>query len=303
MSTTKCNLCSGEINIYFPNVLDPQTYENFSIYKCAECGLGHTLPQPEDLNPYYGPTYHGGRHSFTSSFCASRRVSILNKVTGTEKNRLLLDIGCGDGTFLLAAKEKGWKVVGTEINSSVARKAGLDIYGSIDEIEGIGSFDCITLWHSLEHLRDPKSTIDNLSKILKPNGALIIAVPDWGGFQAKIFKKYWVHLDVPRHLYHFNSRSLEYLTKHVEMKIENKWNQEFEYDLLGWVQSILNIILPIPNIFLYSLTGQQTKSTKPLKIVSSICGMFLSITTIPLVIISTLLHQGGTVIISARKIA
>jgi SAM-dependent methyltransferase len=302
MTPERCNVCNGLLRPHLPSVLDPQTYEKFSINVCADCGLGHTTPQPEDLGRYYGQAYHGGRHSFTADFCAARRLRIVSSVAGSGDNKLLLDVGCGDGTFLLAAQRKGWKVFGTEFNPTIARKAGLDVREAIEEVKDVGLFDCITLWHSLEHMRDPKSIIEILSKMLKTGGSIIIAVPDFGGLQAQIFKQHWVHLDVPRHLYHFTNTSLTRLTESVGMRIERKWHQEFEYDLLGWVQSILNTCFPVPNVFLYSLTGQPTKASTKLQTICRLLGMTLSILMIPTVIVGTFWGKGGTVIIAASRI-
>ena len=63
----QCAVCGGSLAPRFPTVVDPQTRETFAIVGCASCGLGHTDPQPADLAPYYGPKYHGGRHTFTTS--------------------------------------------------------------------------------------------------------------------------------------------------------------------------------------------------------------------------------------------
>jgi len=84
-------------------VRDPETKHLFSILECTNCGLGHTSPQPGDLREYYGPTYHGGRHAFTARQAIARRIGIVEDVAGPGYCRTLLDVGCGDGSFLKAA--------------------------------------------------------------------------------------------------------------------------------------------------------------------------------------------------------
>jgi len=74
---------------------------------------------------------------------------------------------------------------------------------------------------------------------------MVIAVPDAGGFQAKLFGRKWFHLDVPRHLYHFDSASMRQLINAVGFEIKGQFHQEFEYDLMGWTQSALNTMLPV----------------------------------------------------------
>ena len=117
----------------------------------------------------------------------------------------LLDVGCGDGSFLLAAQREGWEVAGVEINPEPARRAGLHIVEAIPQAHQAGPFDCITLWHSLEHMPDINAMMQQLRKLLNRDGTVIIAVPNNNSLQAKVFGKDWLALDVPRHLYHRNN--------------------------------------------------------------------------------------------------
>ena len=290
-------------------VLDPQTREHFSIAACEACGLGHTLPQPENLQPFYGPAYHGGRHGFTDRYCVRRRLRIVAAATAAAGDgragggRRLLDVGCGEGTFLLGARDLGWKVIGTEMNPAMARAAGLDVRGTIEEVQKANEapFDCITLWHSLEHMRDPRLTLRSLAKLLAPGGLLVVAVPDAGGLQARLFGPRWFHLDVPRHLYHFNQRSLKHLLEAAGFAIVRRWHQEFEYDLLGWSQSALNLLMPEPNIFFNSLTGRHTGVGKSQPAASYVLGIMLSALALPATTAGTLSRRGGTLIVAAHR--
>ena len=82
---TTCNGCGGTLSTRYPEVLDPQTRETFAIAACNSCGLGHTSPQPEDLSPYYGAAYHGGRHGFTAQYCVWRRMRFVENVAGSTR--------------------------------------------------------------------------------------------------------------------------------------------------------------------------------------------------------------------------
>jgi len=116
----------------------------------------------------------------------------------------------------------------------------------------LGPFDCITLWHSLEHVRDPSAILRDCKKILKPGGVLLIAVPDAGGLEARTFGARWFHLDVPRHLFHFTRKSLASVLRAAGFAGLRSWHQEFEYDLLGWSQSALNAMGFPPNLFFHA---------------------------------------------------
>ncbi len=211
-------------------------------------------------------------------------------------SKKLLDIGCGDGSFLVAARDAGWQVMGTELNPQSARSAGLDVKEAINQVPTSNQFDCITLWHTLEHMADIKGTLAQLAKLLKPDGKLIISVPDNGGVQAKLFRHKWLHLDVPRHLYHFDAGSLRYCLTSAGYSIQRQWHQEFEYDLLGWSQSALNYLMPYPNVFFNCLTGKQKNHNKFIGACNFVLGSLLTFPSLPAVAIGTVLGRGGTLV-------
>lgn len=297
-----CNLCGNTLKPFIPLVLDPITLESFSIHRCMECGLGHTIPKPENITRYYEKQYYGKRHGFTSKYCIKRRLRFVTQAMGKQTGKRLLDIGCGDGSFLLAARNKGWNVMGTELNPHSALSASIDVRENLEQVPDGGQFDCITMWHSLEHMPDIKSTLLKLSELIIPNGKLIIAVPDNGGYQAKIFRRRWLHLDVPRHLYHFDADSLQYCLRANGFTIQNQLHQEIEYDLIGWSQSVLNSLFPNhPNIFFNFLTNKQIKNSFLIKISNVILGSFLTGLSLPAVATGTLAGRGGTLIIIAYR--
>jgi len=294
---TRCNVCDSELRTRFPRVLDPQTRESFEIAECPRCGLGQTLPQPADLGRYYGPAYHGGRHGFTARYCLWRRERFV--FPRVPKTGRMLDVGCGDGSWLLGARERGWSVMGTELNPTLARQEGLEVVETLDQVTG--EFDVVTFWQSLEHLKDPAAAVARAFSLLKPGGQLFVAVPDAQGLQAQVFGARWFHLDVPRHLFHFGERSLKELLESKGLKVEKVWHQELEIDLFGWTQSALNALLPDPNVFFYRLTGRATPAGAGQVAASFALGSVLTAAALPAVPVGTLAGKGGTLIMAARK--
>jgi SAM-dependent methyltransferase len=154
-----------------------------------------------------------------------RKKEIIKNVTGLDKGSLL-DIGSGTGHFTRTMKKAGWQVKGVEINEkardfSISR-FGLEIIGpeKISTLEA-NSFDCITLWHVLEHFHDPFKYASDIIRLLKPGGLCLIALPDCSSYDAKYYGQYWAAYDVPRHLWHFNPSSFRIFSEKTGFTLEN----------------------------------------------------------------------------------
>jgi len=193
----------------------------FTLVTCGECGLVYLCPRPEaaDLEAHYGDEYREWQSPPASGLAARFRVLGVRRkvraVTEAGGRGRLLDVGCGYGDFLQGAREGGFEVFGTELESEQARRAselsGADVRaGALDECSfEPSSFDVITLWHVLEHLPDPVGTLASASELLKPRGTLVVGVPDSGSWAARLFARYWAGYDMPRHLCDFSATTLE----------------------------------------------------------------------------------------------
>lgn len=296
--TGACPMCSNRLEPYLHGVSDPVTGLQFDVLKCVICGIGITDPAPDQLQPHYAE-YYGARHGITARFCDNRRIAMVTKMAGLGHGRRLLDIGCGEGTFLLAARKRGWEAIGTELNSA-PRRRGLEVFNSLDECEDRGPFDCVTLWHSLEHMQDPWAVIARVRRLVADDGLMLIAVPDFGGLQSKIFGSSWLHLDLPRHRYHFTATSVDGMLHQTEFVPVAHWHQEFEYDLIGWWQSALNAMLPTPNGLFDFLARKKLRGTLIENIISGISVPFFSFAMLPLVWLGSVTGKGGTLLVAAR---
>ena len=292
-------MCFDRLQPYLRGVSDPVTGLQFDVLKCVICGIGITDPAPDQLQPHYAE-YYGSRHGITARFCDNRRIALVTKMAGLGRGRRLLDIGCGEGTFLLAAGRRGWEAIGTELNSAPARQRGLEVFNSFDECADRGPFDCITLWHSLEHMHDPWAVIARVRHLVAEDGLILIAVPDFEGLQSKTFRSSWLHLDLPRHLYHFTAASIDGMLHQTEFVPIAHWYQEFEYDLIGWWQSALNAMLRTPNVLFDFLAGKKPRGTLIEKIISAISVPFFSFAMLPLVWLGSVAGKGGTLLVAAR---
>lgn len=294
-----CPVCANRLATYIREVEDSVTGQHFDVLKCDACGVGVTSPFPKQLQPHYAG-YHGSRHGFTASFCAKRRMALVTKMAGKGEGRRLLDIGCGDGMFLEAARKHGWQAAGTELNPEPARRLGFEVFRSLDECADQGPFSIVTLWHSLEHMSDPRAVIQKIRGLVAEDGVVVIAVPDFDGYQSKAFRESWLHLDVPRHLYHFTANSLDRMLNQAEFIPVAHWFQEFEYDLIGWWQSALNAVLPTRNVLFDFLTRKKLRGTWLDRFISGISVPIFTFLFLPLVWLGSFARQGGTLLVAAR---
>jgi len=199
--------------------------ESFLLQMVPEGDMLETIPKPaiEALPGYYkSENYisHTDRkanwfervyHS-VKKFTIAKKVQLINTLVTNRGS--LLDIGAGTGDFLVAAKKSKWEVTGVEPNQeAVALALGKGIHTVPETSELEETFDIITMWHVLEHIPNLEAHIQTLSRLLKPNGKIIIAVPNYKSFDAGYYKTFWAAYDVPRHLWHFSRNAIGRLFK------------------------------------------------------------------------------------------
>jgi len=199
------------------------TKEEFQVFQCFSCGLLFTNPRPDtDQLPAYYKSEEYISHSNTSKGLLNKLYQIVRRSTLKWKGKVIseyfpdgsiLDIGCGTGYFLNHMKTLGWTTLGIEPDA-LARKAAsenhqLDVRDE-SELSSLdsGSFDVVTLWHVLEHVIDINHRLEEVHRLLKPKGILVLALPNPSSYDAIHYNSFWAAWDVPRHLYHFNPKAL-----------------------------------------------------------------------------------------------
>ncbi|KAA9332961.1 class I SAM-dependent methyltransferase [Hymenobacter busanensis] len=212
------------------------SHESFAIVQCTSCGFQLTNPRPDaqSIGRYYESEDYVS-HSDTSKgltnklyqlarlYTMRHKVKLVNKMA--PRRGYLLDYGCGTGYFLEACQKVGWQVSGIE-PSDVAREQARQRTGQPIGAHDLGqfapgSFDAITLWHVLEHVHTLNETLAQLTQLLKPDGVLIIAVPNAESPDAQYYREQWAAYDVPRHLYHFTPQTIGKLLRKHRMQVRH----------------------------------------------------------------------------------
>ncbi len=219
------------------------SHETFSIFIDEESELLITTPRPElaELAKYYesedyishsntNKTFIDKVYQRVRSFTIKKKVKLINSFNSEEK--IILDIGAGTGDFLLACKKNNWKITGIEPNENARAIANSKINKKdsnskiFDKVEDVLNntqspnskiFDVITMWHVLEHVPNLTEYVSQLKSLLKPNGTLIIAVPNFKSYDATYYEKFWAAYDVPRHLWHFSRKAITDLFRKEKM--------------------------------------------------------------------------------------
>ena len=233
---------------------------------CASCGAAFVYPQPSEaeLARHYSQTYYGkGRKKFLSPVETGIRALTWTKWRSVRgllaPGARVLDIGCGRGTLVRMARDAGFESYGIERASTEEHALPYIFYKDLQECRfPDGHFQLVTLWHVLEHLRDPLASLREIHRILAPQGWFSVAVPNFGGAQAEAAGPHWFHLDLPRHLWHFRRRSLESVLNSTGFRPTRCSTLSFEYDWYGTLQSWMNRALADENRLYAVLKGQPT---------------------------------------------
>ena len=247
--------CCGSKNI--SAVLSVKDYTvsqvTFQVFECADCTLRFTQDIADEANIgkyYQSENYisHSDTHEgiINKLYHYVRSITLRNKYkivcTQTKKTTgSLMDIGAGTGAFANFMKTAKWTVTGLEPDITARtvayNKFQLELK-SPAELFNLpeNSFDAITMWHVLEHVHNLDGYMNAFGKLLKQEGKLFIAVPNYTSYDASVYKEYWAAYDVPRHLYHFSPTSIKLLANKHNLNviaIKPMWYDSFYISMIS----------------------------------------------------------------------
>jgi 2-polyprenyl-3-methyl-5-hydroxy-6-metoxy-1,4-benzoquinol methylase len=220
-----CEVCSSSDQAPLFDKLDHH------FVRCADCGLEKISPQPsnETLGKIYGAHYYDawGLHDQEQTVAGLKKRTfkyVFGKLGAHAPGAKLLDCGAATGFLLDVAAELGYDPYGLEL-SEFGAKAIADKFGAdhvfcgelpVASFGGTkkGELDVITMCDYIEHVRDPRQTLELAREWLGPKGTLAITTPDAGSPSRKVLGNGWTHYKI-EHLFYFNKRNLERLLKDV----------------------------------------------------------------------------------------
>lgn len=227
----ECQLC------HLPPEPFAVDYQGFRLCYCQRCGLQFVSPRLsfEQLSAkiytdsYFSRSEPAGQHNEADSYEFTRQLSNYERLLG--RNGKILDIGCGDGSFLHYAEKHGWEIFGTDIGLSPdARRLTCPLWeGRLQDIDFREMrFDVIRLNHVLEHTQNPLAELKRSRDLLNAKGIIYISVPNIAGLSPRLkgiqsrfgLKRHrWRHYAAMHHLFFFSPKTLRLVIEAAGLRV------------------------------------------------------------------------------------
>ena len=291
-----CPVCDGARLFYQFSI------EGHRIVRCNDCTLLSVNPQPADaeltrLSPRVTPTPErsdvGAEHVSELHQATSDKFLDLLEQYGVPRGARLLEIGCGEGDFLLRAHARGYVAAGIEFaaETCAALRARLGknvpiIQAGIEDLPAEeGAYDVCVLGDVIEHVRDPRRLLADAHRLLKPGGVLFFAAPSLDSLPARLLRNRWMQFR-PDHLWYFDAETMETLLNRegFEGIIHQAGKQATSFDYVaghfarfpaGWLTTVtgaLRRVLPrtlcrrpvsTPSSYRVFLARRKEKTARP----------------------------------------
>ena len=243
-----CRICSNIEMTPILSGLQTRLGEVYCLMQCNDCAFisTHPLPGPGVLKKYYDQDYwqnSGGKTGgLLDTFFKLRMSGIIKAIKKmVPPGSRILDWGAGDGSLLRLIEAEGFEGVGIDIYSAESPNRKLINSSIMDAPFQNEFFDAITCFHVLEHIDEPVPSVKKAMQLLKPNGILVLEVPNIESVSFKLFKKAWYPLDIPVHINHF---SLAVLHKTLDTVGGNQILQVDHFSHRHSPSSVLLSVLP-----------------------------------------------------------
>jgi glycosyltransferase involved in cell wall biosynthesis/2-polyprenyl-3-methyl-5-hydroxy-6-metoxy-1,4-benzoquinol methylase len=255
-----CHVCKGLRVYYLFSALGHR------VVRCDDCGLVFLNPQPSDaeLAQIYGANYFlgsdsaAGRQTVSNIKQATANLYLaeIRRYHGPQCGRLL-EIGCGDGDFLVAAEAAGWHVTGVEYSPTASQRAQQRLKSGEVRCGELSSarlaaeqFDLCVLSDVIEHVRLPFDFLQEIHRVLKPGGSLFVATPAIDSWSARIMNQKWMEFKA-EHLTYFDRQTLQtmlFATGFREIIVQAGWKVlSFNYVKMHFERFPIPVVTPSVN--------------------------------------------------------
>lgn len=289
------------------------TDKTFLIVECRNCRLIRLYPQPSprELHDYYPPDYW-----FIPQTSAADRLEqwyrrfvmrdhlhfVERALKESDEQGIVLDVGCGGGLFLqMLAERRNVKVAGLDFSLDAAnaawRRAGVPaICATLSRAPlAPGTCAAVTMFHVLEHLYDPASYLDAAHQLLRPDGRLILQVPNAACWQFLLLGERWNGIDVPRHLIDFRQSDIDNLLSHCGFEVLRYKHFSLRDNPAGMATSLAPMLDPMARRL------RQVEETPRQRLWKDVLYVALVGASLPFTILEAACRAGSTIMVEARK--
>lgn len=288
------------------------TDREFSVVQCAGCKLIRLDPQPEpyELSQYYPPSYWfaPGENAAERIEELYRRFVLRDHVRFVERaiehsaeSGPVVDIGCGGGLLLRMLAERGRAVIGVDLSADAGRVAWF--------VNGVPSVcarfaraplppescSVVTMFHLLEHLYNPAAYLDAAREVLKPNGRLVIQVPNASSWQFLLFGARWNGVDIPRHLFNFRKEDIDLLLRECGFEPVRYKHFSLRDNPAGFATTIAPALDPM------SRRVRRVPETPNVRLFKDLAYAALVVGALPFTLLEAACQAGSTIMVEARK--
>jgi SAM-dependent methyltransferase len=289
------------------------TSKIFRIVECRNCRLIRLDPQPHpmELRDYYPQAYWYTSDANTTDhleqtyrrFVLGDHLRFVERaLRESEETGLVLDVGCGGGLFLQLLAERGVKnVVGLDFSLDAAnvawRRAGVPaVCATLSKAPfAAGSCAAVTMFHVLEHLYDPASYLDAAHQLLRPDGRLIVQVPNAACWQFLLLGERWNGIDVPRHLINFRLSDVDSLLDSCGFEVLRHKHFSLRDNPAGLATSLAPRLDPMVRRL------RRIAETPRQRLMKDLVYMSLVGASVPFTLVEAACRAGSTIMVEARK--
>ena len=309
-----CLLCGGSgaaVVFRASDRLFGTTTEEFSVVRCAHCGLMRLDPQPapERLPRYYPDRYWFSPDETTAGRLEEsyRRLVLRDHVRfvdramrSTRAQGPLLDVGCGGGLFLRLMRRRGFRAVGLDFSvqaAALAWKQGTPVVCARLEQSPFrpSSLAGLTMFHVIEHLPDPRAYLLAARELLAPDGRLVVQAPNAACWQFRLLGRAWNGMDVPRHLFDFRAADLEKLMESCGFETVRRKHFSLRDNPAGLATSLAPALDPMARRVRHPAESGRVRLAKDLVYLA------LTLASAPLAAAEAACGAGSTIMIEARR--
>jgi SAM-dependent methyltransferase len=274
----------------------------WAVLRCASCEAGTTVPRPSDrdlagYDSWYRP--HSGRFAGPGdAVLRATRGLLARRIDRRAPAGPVLDVGCGAGVLLDALHAIGRDALGLE-----REPFRPDVHtGSVSQLER--EWAAVVFFHSLEHLPAPVEALAEAAQALVHGGLLVVAAPNWGSWQARLFGERWLALDLPFHVVHLTERALLGRIRHLGLRIERISYLRGGQIVFGWLHGMVGLLPGQAD--LYDAIRRPEARRRPLSAGRRAGLLAAAAILLPVAVLcalaETLARRGGTIYVEARRV-